>query len=88
VDTRRRLLAGSTFALALVTGLAGASIWEFWPLIHEAPLSPPAPGWTPTVTVIAGTGVDGRLDGLGISGRFSEPTSSSPTPARRMRFGA
>jgi sugar lactone lactonase YvrE len=73
VDTRRRLLAGSTFALALVTGLAGASIWEFWPLIHEAPLSPPAPGWTPTVTVIAGTGVDGRLDGLGISGRFSEP---------------
>ncbi len=56
-----------------MTGLAGASVWEFWPLIHQAPLSPPPPGWTPMVTVIAGTGVDGRLDGLGISGRFSEP---------------
>jgi hypothetical protein len=73
VKTRRWLLFGLTFALALVTGLAGASVWEFWPLIRQAPLSPPPPTWTPTVTVVAGTGVDGRLDGLAISGRFSEP---------------
>jgi hypothetical protein len=64
---------GSTFGLALLTGLAGASLWEFWPLIRQAPLEPPPPAWTPIVTVVAGTGVDGRLDGLGISGRFSEP---------------
>ena len=73
MDTRRWLLVGLTFVLVLVTGLAGASVWEFWPLIRQAPLSPPPPTWMPTVTVVAGTGVDGRLDGLGISGRFSEP---------------
>jgi sugar lactone lactonase YvrE len=73
VDTRRWPLVGLTFVLALLTGLGGGSVWEFWPLIHQAPLSAPPRGWTPTVSVVAGTGVDGRLDGLGISGRFSEP---------------
>jgi sugar lactone lactonase YvrE/murein DD-endopeptidase MepM/ murein hydrolase activator NlpD len=73
VDTRRWLVVALTFVLALLTGLAGASVWEFWPLIRPAPLSPVPQTWTPTVTVVAGTGVDGRLDGLAISGRFSEP---------------
>ena len=73
MDTRRWLVVALTFVLALLTGLAGAAVWEFWPLIRQAPLSPVPQTWTPTVTVVAGTGVDGRLDGLAISGRFSEP---------------
>jgi sugar lactone lactonase YvrE/murein DD-endopeptidase MepM/ murein hydrolase activator NlpD len=71
--TRRTLLVASIAVAALLAAAAGTAIWYFWPLIHAPEARFPPPDWTPTVTVLAGTGAEGQLDGIAISGQFSEP---------------
>jgi murein DD-endopeptidase MepM/ murein hydrolase activator NlpD len=73
VAWRRSLFILLTLAVATLACATAALTWYFWPLIRETEPALPSPGWTPRVTVLAGTGSEGHLDGIGISARFSQP---------------
>jgi hypothetical protein len=72
---RRAVAAVSIVVIACAAAAAYA-----WQQLQPPRISPPEQNWQATVAVLAGDGVPGAIDGLGLRARFAEPFGIAAAP--------